>query len=335
MKKQIMKKTLGMLLCVVMVLALCSSAFADDVKVIRFSSASGPDDTHTQGMYKLKETIEELSGGKIQMDLYLNSTLFAQDAETEAIMSGDLDMCYVSSQWVAAYVDEANLFTAMYLYKDVDHLNAVLNGEIGQKLFDTVAEQIGVKPLAAYYYGGRDILMRKADKDIMSPADLKGIVMREPNTPEWLFVGEALGANPTPLAFGEMYTALQTGTIDAVANPLPTIITSKLYEVSEEVVVTEHILDSVWPAISVDTWNSLTEEEQGWMMEAIEAGRQAAEQAMLEREESAISFLEGEGLKVVYPDVDAFREFALQKYIDSGRTALWDMDLYEQIQNMA
>lgn len=332
MKHPNFKRMLGFLLCVVMLMSCCT-AFAE-TKVIRFSSASGPGDTHTQGMYKLKETIEELSGGKIQMELYLNSTLYAQDAETEAIMSGDLDMCYVSSQWVAAYVEEANLFTAMYLYKDRDHLNAVLNGEIGAALFDTVAEQIGVKPLAAYYYGARDVMMRTSDKIYDTPEDFKGVLMRKPNTPEWLFVGEALGANPTPLAFGEMYTALQTGTIDAVANPLPTIINNKLYEVGSQIIMTDHILDSVWPSISVDTWNSLTEEEQGWMKEAIEAGRVAAETAMVEREAEAVAFLESQGLRVHYPNVEAFREYALQKYIDSGRTALWDMELYERIQGM-
>jgi tripartite ATP-independent transporter DctP family solute receptor len=363
MKKVSWKRIVGLVICFAMVFSFvgCSKEQANDtakqsteqvtdsktpepekkdattsgnVITLRFSSASGPDDTHTKGMYKIKEVIEDLSGGQIKMELYLNSTLFAQDAETEAIMSGDLDMCYVSSQWVAAYVDEANMFTAMYLYKGADHLNKVLNGEIGKNFFQTVADKIGVLPLAAYYYGERNILMRSADKKIMTPKDLSGVIMRKPNTPEWLFVGEALGAKPTPLAFGEMYTAMQTGTVDACANPLPTIINNKLYEVGKMIVLTRHIVDSVWPSISVKTWNSFTEEQKGWMKEAIEAGRQVAEKAMLDQEKEAIDFLKSQGLIVVEPDVEAFREYALQKYIDAGKTKLWDMDLYKKIQEI-
>ena len=108
----------------------------------------------------------------MKLDLYLSGTLFSQDAETEALMNGDLDLCYTSSQWIAEYVDEANMFTAMYLYNNVDHLNAVLNGEIGAELFDTVAEKIGVYPLAAYYYGARDCLMVDGSKQYNTPEDM-------------------------------------------------------------------------------------------------------------------------------------------------------------------
>lgn len=305
-----------------------------EVITLRFSGSNNPGDTHTAGIEEVKRVLEEISGGTMKLDLYLSGTLFSQDAETEALMNGDLDLCYTSSQWIAEYVDEANMFTAMYLYNDVDHLNAVLNGEIGAELFETVAEKIDVYPLAAYYYGARDCLMVDGSKQYNTPEDMKGVAMRKPNTEAWLFVGEALGANPIPLAFGEMYTALQTNMIDAVANPLPTIINNKLYEVCETVVMTDHILDSVWPTISCQTWNKLNDQQRAWLREAIEAGRLVAEKEMLDREAESIATLEANGLTVQYPDKNAFREFALAKYEESGQTALWDMDLYKTVQEM-
>ena len=218
------RQVLGVTLLIAGAMAVLGGSAAtladDEVITLRFSGANGEGDVHTDGIKKVAEELERLSGGTMKLELYLNSTLFAQDAEMEAIMTGDLDLCYTSSQWVAEYVDAAKMFTAMYLYNDVEHLDAVLNGDIGKALFKQVSDETGTFPLAAYYYGARDCLMRDGSKDYMTPEDMEGVVMREPNTEAWLFVGEALGANPVPLAFGEMYLSLQTGTIDAVENPL-------------------------------------------------------------------------------------------------------------------
>ena len=96
--------------------------------------------------------------------------------------------------------------------------------------------------------------------------------------------------------------------------------------------MTDHILDSVWPTISTERWESLTEEQQDWLMEAIEAGRVVTETEMMEQEASAVQELEDAGLKIVYPDIEAFRAYSLKKYEESGQTADWDMDLYEEIQ---
>lgn len=354
-----MKKIICILCCFVLALSMCACGASSEpakeeapaqttaqevateaseapaeVITLRFSGSNGPGDTHTAGIEEVKRVLEEISGGTMKLDLYLSGTLFSQDAETEALMNGDLDLCYTSSQWIAEYVDEANMFTAMYLYNSVDHLNAVLNGEIGAELFETVADKIGVYPLAAYYYGARDCLMVDGSKQYNTPEDMKGVAMRKPNTEAWLFVGEALGANPIPLAFGEMYTALQTNMIDAVANPLPTIINNKLYEVCETVVMTDHILDSVWPTISCQTWEKLNDQQRAWLREAIEAGRLVAEKEMIDREAESIATLESHGLTIQYPDKDAFREYALAKYEEAGKTALWDMDLYNKIQAM-
>jgi tripartite ATP-independent transporter DctP family solute receptor len=301
---------------------------------LRFCDACTAQDNHGRAMTKVKETVEALTNGQIKLELYFNSSLFAQDAATEAIMSGDLDMGYLSSQWAAAYVDEANMFTAMYIFSGLEHQNAVLNGEIGKKLFKTISDKIGVLPLASYYYGSRHVLMRSADKIIKTPSDMNGVIIRKPNTPEWLFVGEALGAKPTPLAIGEIYTAMQQGTIDAIANPLPTIINRKFYEVGKEIVLTGHIVDAVWPSISTVTWNKLSPDLQDKLMQAIEAGRKDMEASMTADEKDAIAFLESKGLVVVQPDVNAFKEYAFKKYVDTGRTKLWDMNLYNGIQQM-
>lgn len=306
----------------------------EKVFTLRFSSASTPDAAHSKAMYKIKEVVEASTNGQIIVDVYLNSTLFAQDAEMEAIMSGDLDMAYATAQNMSAYVPELSMFTKAYAYKDYAHMEKVLHGEIGRDLFQQISDTTGLFPLSAYYTGARHLNLR-LDNPVNTPADLSGIILRMPNSPDWLFMGEALGAKPTPLAFGEVYTALQTGTIDAQENPLPTDLTSKFYEVTKQISLTGHVIDTVWPAINRDKWDEMGPELQAKLMEAINEGRKLCDETNLQLEKDCISTFESEGLVIVQPDLDAFIKYADEIYLSNERSNDWDMDLYRKIQDLA
>ena len=306
----------------------------DKVFTLRFSSASTPDAAHSKAIYKIKEVVEASTNGQITVEVHLNSTLFAQDAEMEAIMSGDLDMAYATAQNMSAYVPELSMFTKAYAYKDYSHMEKVLQGEIGSDLFQKISDTTGLFPLSAYYTGARHLNLR-FDKPVNTPEDLSGVILRMPNSPDWLFMGEALGANPTPLAFGEVYTALQTGTIDGQENPLPTDLTSKFYEVTKQISLTGHVIDTVWPAINRDKWDELGPELQAKLMEAINEGRKLCDETNLQLENECISTFEDAGLVIVQPDLEAFIKHVDEAYLNDERSNAWDMELYKKIQALA
>jgi len=134
--------------------------------------------------------------------------------------AGSTSLSAISAQDISKIVPEFSIFTAGYIIRDVDHQQKVFNGPVGEEVFKPVIQKLEVTPLATAYLGTRQLMLREA-KDVKVPADLKGVKLRMPASKEWLFLGEALGATPMPLAYGEVYLALQTGTIDGQDNPLP------------------------------------------------------------------------------------------------------------------
>lgn len=306
-----------------------------DSFVLRFSTSATGDSITVKAMEAFKDAIEESTDGQIQIEIYHSSSLFAQDAEMEAIMTGNLDMATGGPMWLSGYVPRLSMLSAAYIYESVEHQDKVMNGEIGKELFAEVSETTGILPLCCWYGGARQLSLRYDSPEIHTPQDMNGVVLRMPNSEDWLFLGEALGASPTPLAVGEIYTALSTGTIDAQDNPLPIVESSKCYEVTKQIVLTRHLLDSVWPCISQKKWDELGPELQEKMVEALQVGTEYAMNENLKAEESLVEFFEGEGIKIVEPDLDAFMEYAQDKYLNSDKSADWDMDLYQKIKEAA
>ena len=288
-------------------------------------------DTHAQAMNAFKDYVEEASDGNITVDVYTDAQLFSQEEEVTAVAGGDADMTLTSASWLTTGSPWISMFTAGYLFNSYDHMTQTLNGEIGQKVFEQVAEEQGLLPLGAWYLGSREISL-KDDKPVNTPEDLNGVNLRMPNTDAWLFLGEALGANPTPISFSELYLALQTGTVDGQDNPLGTVESAKFYEVQDSITLTDHLVDSVWPAINLDKWNSLTEAQQQIILEGVEVGRQFCDETNLQKEEELVDFFKEQGLSIYVADIPAFQEHVLNYYLDHDISNDWDMDVYEQVQ---
>ncbi len=326
------------ILIILMVLALAGMVFAagssDDgtVKII-YSTNATPGDAHDNAGMEFKKVLEEISGGTMKVEYYNQGTLFKQDAELAAVKSGDADIVYLSAPWLTENSPWVSMFGAGYVFNSYEQMTNVLNGEIGKGAFARIAEEQGVLPLGAWYLGTRQINLVE-DKAIKTPADLKGVNLRMPGSESWIKLGQAMGASPTPLAFTELYLALQSKTIAGQENPLPTVISAKFYEVTKSISITNHLVDQVWPVINLAKWESLTEEQKGWVMEAIEAGRKVCDEQNLAKEADAIAFLKGEGLNVYYADLEAFQTTVLDAYLsDAEFTKDWDKDLLADIQN--
>ncbi|MFV0379556.1 MAG: sialic acid TRAP transporter substrate-binding protein SiaP [Anaerorhabdus sp.] len=338
------------LLVVLLAIALvgCSSGSKDTQETPSASTDANPEvnltfsitavngDAHHEAMKKFKEEVEA-AGVNITVDTYDNGSLFKQDQELGAVQqggkNGGADIVYLSASWLTDVSPWVSMFATGYMFKSYDHMTKVLNGEVGEEVFNRISEEQGILPLKAFYLGTRQISLGK-DKEIKTPEDLNGVNLRMPNSESWIYLGKALGANPTPIAFSELYTALQSGAVDGQDNPLPTVNSAKFYEVQKSITLTNHLVDSVWPVINNDTWNSLTEDQKTAVNNAMEAARKTCDETNLAREAELVEFFKSEGLSVYEADVDAFAKHVLDIYLnDEAQSGTWDMDLYEKVQS--
>jgi tripartite ATP-independent transporter DctP family solute receptor len=307
-----------------------------DPVTLQWASVSVPDDAHTKGMQVFADELAKISNGNVTVELFPGGQLFTQEGQQDALRSGNLDIAYSGPNWLAEFVPYMSMFAAPYMFTSYDHMSSTFNGPIGEQIFDDVAAQTGLRPLGAFYLGTRQVNLRDIGREVMTPADMEGVKLRMPNSPTWLFMGEALGANPTPLAFTEVYLGLQTGTIDGQDNPLPTDRNAKFYEVTKYIVLTDHYINPIFPTINEAKWQSLTPSQQQAVLQALEKARQFVDDANLQQEAELIEFFEGEGMTIITPDKQAFIDFAQDKTLNNAEmTATWDMDLFQQIQASA
>lgn len=264
---------------------------------------------------------------------HYNASLVAQGSELESIAAGDIEMSITSAQELASFFPEFSIFATGYVHQDAAHQVAVFDDPLMAPFKQTVEDELGVKLLAVMYLGRRHVNLRQTrdELDVQTPADLAGVNLRMPGTDAWQFLGEALGANPTPLAFTEIYTALQTGSVDGQDNPLPTVVDSKFYEVTNQIALTSHLVDLNYVAFSKAVFDSLTPEQQAIVEEAAVAAADSARAAQLQKEEELVSFLEEQGLEIYEPDVAAFREHVQAQYVGSDFAAAWPDGVLEAI----
>ena len=330
-----MKRALIILLALAVVCMSLSAQAAKPNKPVElvYTMTAVPTDAHAGAMRVFKETVEKVSGGNIKVLAYDSASLFKQEQEVSAVVSGQADMTATAAPWLTDRSPWLSMFTAGYIFKSYDHMTKVLNGEIGKQVFERVAKEQGIRPLGAQYLGTRQLNMVK-DVWVKTPADLKGVKLRMPNSESWLFLGTALGANPTPISFSELYMALQTKTVDGQDNPLPSTKNAKFYEVTKSITLTNHFVDSVWPAINEAKWQSLTDQQKGWVMEGVQAGIKYCDSTNLKAEAELVAFFKQAGLKVYEADVNAFAEHVQAEYLKSKFAKTWDMDLFKKIQDM-
>lgn len=262
-----------------------------------------------------------------------NGTLFGQGTELEAIAAGDIEMAITAAQEIAPYFPEWSIFAAGYVLQDAEHQVRVFNDPLMDPFKRTVEEELGVHLLAPMYLGRRHVNLRQSreEVDIKTPADLNGINLRMPSADSWQFLGRAIGANPTPMAFTEVYTALQSGAVDGQDNPLPTVVDAKFYEVTKQVALTSHLVDWNFIAISAEVFNNLPPEQQEAVTAAAVAAADSARAAQLAKEEEMVTFLQEEGLAVYEPDVEAFRSEVQAAYLGSEYAADWPEGVLDAI----
>lgn len=310
--------------------ALPLAAWAQGKLPLRISTPAVPDDWHAKMWTVFKDALDKSTPGEFDVQINLNASLFKQGAEPAAMARGNLELATLSAFDIAKQVPEFSIFTAGYMVRDPAQQQKIFNGPIGAELFKKVADKMDITVLATCYYGTRQLNLREA-RTVRTPADLKGVKLRMPGSKEWLFLGDALGASATPLAFGEVYLGLKTGTIDAQDNPLPTTRAAKFYEVTKQIVLTGHLVDSLFIAISNKRYLALTPTQQQKLVQAAQAAASYNNDNRLKEEAQLVEFFKKEGLQVTQPDVEAFRKSVQAAYQASDYAKVWPQGLAERI----
>ncbi|MGE0502121.1 MAG: sialic acid TRAP transporter substrate-binding protein SiaP [Rhizobiaceae bacterium] len=302
-------------------------ASAQDKVRLRLSSPATPTD---QRAVALTEVFGPAVADFATFEPHWNASLFKQGTELEAIARGNLEMSIASAQELATIYPEWSIFTAGYLHKDAEHQKKVFAADFMDPMKKKVEDELGVKLLTVMYLGRRQVNLR-VEKEIRTPADMAGIKLRMPGSDAWLFLGSALGANPVPIAFTEIYTALQTGAVDGQDNPLPTVRDSKFYEVTKQIVLTSHLVDLNYLAFSKAVWEKLSADQQATVQKAADDAAEAGRQKQLALEAELEQFFKDKGLKVYTPDIDAFRGHVQKAYLESDFSKAWPEGMVDKI----
>ena len=306
--------------------ALATPAFAQS-PVLRLSAPMTATD---QRAVALAEVFGPAVKGFAEFQPHWNATLFKQGTELEAIARGNLEMSITSPQELATLIPPWSIFTAGYLLRDAEHQKKVFADPLMDDLKKQTEDKLGIKLISVMYLGRRQVNLR-TDKEIKVPADLGGTRLRMPGTEAWLFLGTALGASPVPMAFGEVYTALQTGAVDGQDNPLPTVRDSKFFEVTKQIVLTSHLVDQNYIAFSKAVWAKFTPEQQATIQKAADEASEKGRQAQLKLEAELEAFFKEKGLKVYAPDLEAFRSKVQKDYLASKFAKDWPAGLIDKI----
>ena len=281
----------------------------------------------------LKDVFGKGLGADFDFKPYFGATLFKQGTEPVAMQRGNLHMANLAAFDVQKQIPAWSIVTTPYVFRDHLHMKKVFDSDVGKELFAMMEKQMGLKVLSVPYIGIRHIGL-KPKKKIMTPADLAGIKLRMPPGEGWQFVGTAMGANPTPLAFTEVYTALQTGAIDGQDNPMGAVKSMKFYEVSSQIVKTGHLVANNLFAISLTKWNSLSPAQQKTVQEAADKFAAAVTAQALKDDSEQEAFMKQQGLEVYTPDLAAFRKHVLDAYGKSKFAADWPAGMLDRINKL-
>src|SRR5215204_6746355 len=214
-------------------LAAAGPAGAQAKPKMRFSSAFTENDLRTEGYKAFAAAMSDA----LDFEPYWSNTLFKQGTELVALQRENLELCNLAPADISKQIPAWSLMTSAYLFRDYDHLKKTFASEVGQDFIKLARDQVGIEVIRPVYFGARQVNLKPTRK-ISTPADLAGIKLRMPPGEFWQFLGESIGANPTPVAYAELYTALQSGTVDGQDNPVVASRLMKFHEVTSQFILT-------------------------------------------------------------------------------------------------
>ena len=295
--------------------------------VLKLGHGTATDSLYHVGAEKFKELVEEKTEGKVTVELFSDGKLGHDKDLVEGMKLGTIQAGMIGVEPLTNIAPKLKATNLPYIFADRETAYKVLDGEVGQEMVENLPSEQGVRILGYFENGFRNVTNSR--NEILTPEDLKGLKIRTPDSPVSLAIFNALGANPTPMSFGELYTALEQGTVDGQENPLALIHSSKLYEVQEYVSLTGHIYSPMVLAISEKTYQDLGEELQKLVQEAADEAKEYERTVSEEQESELISALEAEGVKISEPDKTPIIEATKDVHLEFD--AEYGADFYERL----
>ena len=295
----------------ILALGALPRAHAQAKTKLRFSAAFTEQDLRAEAYRNFATAIKD----GYDFEPYWGNTLFKQGTELIALQRGNLEMCNLAPADISKQIPAWSLMTSAYLFRDVDHLKKTFKSEVGREFNKMARDQLGIQVITPVYFGSRNVNL-KPEKVIKTPADLAGIKLRMPPGEYWQFLGESIGVNPTPVAFAEVYTALQSGAIDGQDNPLVASRLMKFNEVTTQFVLTSHVLGYDVMVITTKLWDAMSPAQQAAFQAAAEKSVDDYTAKFVAQEKEVLEYFRKEGKKIYTPDLNAFRTFAQKKYVD-------------------
>src|SRR6266540_955908 len=302
-------------------------AWAQAKPTLRFAAVFSDKDIRADMVRMLANDV----GGDYSVETFFNASLFKQGTELVALQRDNLEMGNIAPQDISKQVPAWTILTSAYLFRDADHLSKFWSGDLGAQFKKQAEEQVKIKILGPTFFGTRQVGL-KVKKKINTPTDMAGIKLRMPPGDAWQLLGRSLGANPTPMAFAETYTGLQTGAVDGQDNPLPNVNAVKFYEVMSQIVLTGHLIGYDLLSMNLKTWNAMSPARQWAFQAAVDKALAWSTAEHLKREaELADIFRKQHGLEIYTPDVNAFRTYAQKVYLASDEAKDWPKGMLEKI----
>lgn len=292
--------------------AISASAIAADM-TLKLGHPANEQNTWHLASIKFAEELKSLTEGRIEVEVFPNETLGKEMDVINGMQLGTADMT-ITGESLQNWAPMAALLAVPYAYKTLEDMDAVASGELGERIKAQIIEKAGIRPIAYFARGPRNLT---SNRPITTPADLNGLKMRVPNVPLFLNVWQALGASPTPMAFSEVFTSLQNGTIDAQENPLALIQSANFAEVQKYVNKTEHVRSWIYLTISEGAWAKLSDADKANVMEAAKRAQAYERDLFSAQETKLVTELEAAGMTFAEVDGAAFAAAAKDAVLKS------------------
>jgi len=282
---------------------------------------------HKQALWAADE-IKKRSNGKYVIEVFPASTLGKETDINQSLTLGTIDIIYTGMAFAGRTYPPMSIASGPFIFRDFHHWEVFRESPVFKELAAAYEAKSGGNHIAGYtYYGQRHLT---ANKLVKTPEDMKGMKLRVPDAPLFVMFPKAVGANPTPIAFAEVYLALQNGTVDAQENPLPTIDAKKFYEVQKYIILTGHITESLVTIVGAPTWSKLPDADRKIFNDVLWEASSRSTRDIVEAENALVTDFEKRGKTVVKVDRGPFIQ-AVQKSVTSP-DAPWSADLYHRVQ---
>ena len=263
---------------------------------------------HTQSVWAAGE-LAKRTNGRYTIDVYPSSQLGKETDINQGLSLGSVDMIISGSSFAARSYAPIGVTYYPYVFRDANHLLAYTKSDVFKELAKGYTDKTGHQILAVTYYGARHT---SSNKPIKTCADMKGLKIRVPDVPAYLAMPRACGANTAPIAFAEVYLALQNGTVEAQENPLTTIEAKKFYEVQKHIALTGHIVDHLNTVVSANLWKKLSDEDKKIFSEVAQEAAARATAEIQAKEKELVGFFKDKGLTVSEVDKEDFKQNVLK-----------------------